>query len=92
MKKFKTAKNAISRKKFDLFDFTSFLAWTFFNFLARCMCTQEKNCAANKYFLVKITVEIKNSFCKAYIFHLVGFNFSVNVENFYILKMSNLKC
>ena len=35
-KKFKTAKNAISRNKiFDLFDFTSFFAWTFLNFLAR---------------------------------------------------------
>ena len=34
MKKFKTAKNAISRrKKIDLFDFTSFFAWTFLNFL-----------------------------------------------------------
>ena len=33
-KKFKTAKNAISQKKIDLFDFTSFLAWTFLNFLA----------------------------------------------------------
>ena len=35
--KLKTATNAISRKKFfDLFDFTSFFAWTFLNFLARC--------------------------------------------------------
>ena len=37
-KKFKTAKNAISRKKFFffyLFDLTSFFAWTFLNFLAR---------------------------------------------------------
>ena len=34
----KTAKNAISRKNFfDLFDFTSFLAWTFLNFLAHCV-------------------------------------------------------
>ena len=33
----KKFKNAISRKKiFDLFDFTSFFAWTFLNFLARC--------------------------------------------------------
>jgi len=31
---FKTAKNAISRKKMDLFDFTRvFFAWTFLNFL-----------------------------------------------------------
>ena len=31
--KFKTAKNAISHKKnFDLFDFTSFFAWTFLHF------------------------------------------------------------
>ena len=53
-KKFKTAKNAISRKKIkillnfhgkyskknrqiDLFDFTSFYAWTFLNFLACCV-------------------------------------------------------
>ena len=28
-KKFKTAKNAISRKKIDLFDFMSFFAWIF---------------------------------------------------------------
>ena len=36
-KKFNTAKNAISReKKIDLFDFTSFFAWTFLNCLARC--------------------------------------------------------
>ena len=35
-KKFKTARNAISRKKIDLFDFTSLFAWTFVNFLARC--------------------------------------------------------
>ena len=36
-KKFKTAKNAISHKKFlHLFDFTSFFAWTFLNFLAHC--------------------------------------------------------
>ena len=35
-KKFKTSKNAISRKKMDLFDFTTFFAWTFLNFLARC--------------------------------------------------------
>ena len=35
-KKFKTAKNAISRKKMDLFDFTSFFAWTFLNFLSHC--------------------------------------------------------
>ena len=35
-KKFKTAKNAISRKKINLFDFMSFFAWTFLNFLARC--------------------------------------------------------
>ena len=33
---FKTAKNAISRRKsFDLFDFTSFFIWTFLNFLAQ---------------------------------------------------------
>ena len=43
-KKFKNVKNAISRKKFfDLFDFTSFFAWTFLNFLARCaMAAGEK--------------------------------------------------
>ena len=34
-KVFKTAKNVISRKTFfDLFDFTSFFAWTFFKFAA----------------------------------------------------------
>ena len=32
---FQTAKNAISRKKnLDLFDFTTFFAWTFLNFLS----------------------------------------------------------
>ena len=37
-KMFKTAKNAISWKKFfDLIDFTSFFAWTFLDFLARCV-------------------------------------------------------
>ena len=36
-KKFKTAKNAILRKNSDLLDFTSFFAWTFLNFLARCV-------------------------------------------------------
>ena len=36
-KKFKTSKNAISRKKMDLFDFTSFFAWTFLNFM--CVLT-----------------------------------------------------
>ena len=33
---FKTAKNAISRQKMDLFDFTSFFAGTFLIFLALC--------------------------------------------------------
>ena len=39
VKKFKTAKNAISHKKnlMDIFDFTTFFAWTFLNFLARCV-------------------------------------------------------
>ena len=40
-KKFKTAKNAISRKKIDLFDFTAFFAWTFLNFLARCVLPKQ---------------------------------------------------
>ena len=36
-KKFKTVKNTISQILFfDLFDFTSFFAWTFLNFLAHC--------------------------------------------------------
>ena len=26
-----------TKKKIDLFDFTSFFAWIFFNFLARCV-------------------------------------------------------
>ena len=34
-KKFKTAKNAISRKFIYLFDFASVFAWTFLSFLAR---------------------------------------------------------
>ena len=34
--KFKTAKNVISREKKDLFDFTSFFAPEFYNFLAHC--------------------------------------------------------
>ena len=42
-KSFKLPKNAISRKKIDLCDFTSFFAWTFLNFLARC----EMNCNNN---------------------------------------------
>ena len=37
-------KNAISRKKNDLFDFTSFIAWTFLYFLARCALQFIKNC------------------------------------------------
>ena len=36
-RKFKTAKNAIHEKNFlGLFDFTSFFAWTIFNFPAHC--------------------------------------------------------
>ena len=36
-KVFKIAKNAISQKKFDLFDFTNFFPWTFLNFLVRAV-------------------------------------------------------
>ena len=32
----KTAQNPISRKKLNLFDFTTFFAWTFLNVLAFC--------------------------------------------------------
>ena len=40
-KKFKTVKNAISRKNFfDLFVFTSFFAWTFLNFLAHTVSSE----------------------------------------------------
>ena len=46
-KSLKQARNAISRKKFlDLFDFTSFFAQTFLNFLARCAI---HCCFLNKY-------------------------------------------
>ena len=37
-KKFKTCQKwNFTKKCFDLFDFTSFFAWTFLNFLTRCV-------------------------------------------------------
>ena len=40
----KNHKNAISRKKDDaLFDFMSFLAWTFLNFMAHCCELQNQH-------------------------------------------------
>ena len=32
------------KKKSDLFDFTSFFAWTFSNFLARCLIRKKNQC------------------------------------------------
>ena len=36
-KSLKLPKMQFHEKKLDLFDFTNFLAWTFLNFLARCV-------------------------------------------------------
>ena len=66
-KKFETAKNAISRKNFfDLFDFTSFFAWTFLYFLAYCAnffliccCSDGLPCFQTKIYLIWTNIFIR---------------------------------
>ena len=50
-KKFKNVKNAISWKKFDLFDITSFLAWNFFKFSGPLYTSQRDKC---NYFRIRL--------------------------------------
>ena len=81
-KKFKTAKMQYCEKFFliYLFDFTSFFAWTFLNFLARCVKSANFSKNNQKHYL-NILLAIKCSILHIHISHSKAYFFGINAHN-----------